>query len=465
MAVHDAQGWWQAEAGPLEPLPALAGETTADVAVVGGGYTGLWAAWFAKQLEPEADVVVVEADVYGSGPSGRNGGFVNQLWFSLPALRERFGDAAALALVLASREAVDGVGRWCSSNDVDAWFRPGGYLHVSTTQLHDDTTAAAIAACRELGEPQACVPLSAEEVAERCASPLFRGGAFYRGAATVQPARLARGLRERLLDRGVRIFERSPARRVNASAGGVALTTPAGSVRAGTAVLAAGPWLAGLRQLSRRMTVTSSHMVVTEPVPDVLSEIGWTGGECITDSRAMIHYLRTTRDGRIAFGWGGGPVVLGARLGRRVDVNPRLAGQVGEHLRGFFPQLEGRRLEHAWGGPIDVSPIHLPMIAEMPGGRAWAAYGYTGNGVGPSRLVGRSLAGLALGHRDEHTSLPLVEPPSVRVPPEPFRYVGGAIMRSAMLRTEAAHAAGREPGPVTSFVAGFPKRIGFHIGR
>ena len=306
MAVHDQQGWWQAEAGPLQPLPALAGHKTADVAVVGGGYTGLWTAWFTKQLEPDADVVLVEADVCGWGPSGRNGGFVNQLWLSLPAMRERFGDAAAIALARASGEAVEGVGRWCASNDVDAWFRPGGYLQVSTTEIHDQTTAGVIAACRELGEPEACVPLSAAQVAERCASPLFRSGALYRDAATVQPARLARGLRERLLERGVRIFERSPAEGVNASAGGVELTTPAGSVRAGSAILAAGSWLAGLRQLSRRMTVTSSHMVVTEPVPDVLEEIGWTGGECITDSRMLLHYFRTTRDGRIAFGWEAG---------------------------------------------------------------------------------------------------------------------------------------------------------------
>lgn len=462
---HDVQGWWQAEAGPFEPMPTLEGEERADVVVVGGGYTGLWAAWFCKQLEPDADVVLVEADVCGSGPSGRNGGFVNEMWFSLPALRERFGDAAALALTRASSAAVEGVGRWCAEQGVDAWFRQGGYLQLSTSEAHDGATAAAVAACRELGEPEACQPLRASEAAGRCASPLFRGGAFYPGAATVQPARLARGLRARLPEHGVRAFERSPARRVSATPGGVEVETPGGRIRAGAAVLAAGPWLAGLRPLRRRLTVTTSHMVITEPVPDVLEEIGWTGGECITDSRAMLHYFRTTPDGRIAFGWGAGPVVPGARLGPRMDLDAGVVAEVEQHLLRFLPQLETRRIEHAWGGPIDVSPSHLPVVTSLPGERAWAAFGYTGNGVGPSHMVGRVLAGLALDRRDDYTALPIVEPPVQRVPPEPFRYVGGTIIRSALLRVEAAQEAGLRPDPLTEFVAGFPKRIGIHIGR
>ena len=136
--------------------------------------------------------------------------------------------------------------------------------------------------------------------------------------------------------------------------------TARGRVRAGAVVLACGAALAGHRPLRRRLTVTSSHMVITEPVPDVLEELGWTGGECITDSRAMVHYFRTTPDGRIAFGWGGGRVVPGARLNGRAEVDPGVVAEVERHLVRFFPALAGRRIEHAWGGPIDVSPTHLP---------------------------------------------------------------------------------------------------------
>jgi glycine/D-amino acid oxidase-like deaminating enzyme len=462
--VHDAHGWWLREAGPVEPLPALEGELDADVLVVGGGYTGMWAAWFAKQLEPGADVVLLEADVCGHGPSGRNGGFVNQMWFSVPTMRRRFGADAALAVARAAQDAVAGVGRWCEEQEVDAWYRRNGYLHVSTTPIHDEVYMAPLRMLAELGEAEAARELSAAEVAERCGSPTFRGGAFYPGAATVHPARLALGLRQRLIGAGVRLFERSPM--VDFDQEGVRLeaSTQGGRVRAGSAVLASGSALGRLRPLSRRLALTSSHMLITEPVPDVLEQLGWTGGECITDCRAMLNYFRTTPDGRIAFGWGGGRVVFDTRLGERIDVDPALADTVRQHLLRFFPALSGRRIEHAWGGPIDVSPTHLPTVTQA-GPRAHAAFGFTGNGVGPSHMCGRILASLALDRRDEPTRLAIVDPEPVRVPPEPFRYLGGTVIRRALLRKESAEERGERPGPLTRMVAGIPERVGIHIGR
>ena len=203
---------------------------------------------------------------------------------------------------------------------------------------------------------------------------------------------------------------------------------------------------------------------MTEPVPDVLEELGWTGGECITDARHMLHYFRTTNDGRIAFGWGGGRVVPGARLDGRAEVDADVARQVAEHLVRFFPQLEGRRVEHAWGGPIDVSPTHTPIVGSLDG-RVHYAFGFTGNGVGPSRMAAHALTSLALDRRDAHSRLAIVEPRRLRVPPEPFRYVGGTIVRHALLRKEAAQEAGAEPDPLTDFIAGVPERIGVQIGR
>ena len=148
---HTARGWWLEEAEPAPELPPLEGDLDADVVVVGGGYTGMWTAWFVSELEPEARVVLLEAERCGAGPSGRNGGFVNAMWFSLPALRRRFGDAAALRLARAAQEAVEGIGRWCEEQGVDAWYRAGGYLQVSTAPAHDGTWRAVADACEELG--------------------------------------------------------------------------------------------------------------------------------------------------------------------------------------------------------------------------------------------------------------------------------------------------------------------------
>jgi glycine/D-amino acid oxidase-like deaminating enzyme len=220
-----------------------------------------------------------------------------------------------------------------------------------------------------------------------------------------------------------------------------------------------------LAPLRNRLTVSSSHVVCTEPVPDVIERLGWHGGEAISDGRALLHYTRTTRDGRIVFGWAGGRMAAGARTRGRMEVDHEVIAQVRADLLRFFPQLAGRRIAHAWGGPIDVAPTHRPAIVGLRAQTAWAAFGYTGNGVGPAHLFGRTLAALALDRRDPVTRLPFVDPPPRRVPPEPLRVAGAALIRRALVRKEAAEEAGRRAGPVTAGVAALPRLMGVHIVR
>ncbi len=462
---HTALGYWLAEAGEPAPAPALGEALRADVLVVGGGYTGLWSAWYAKRLEPGARVVLLEAETCGHGPSGRNGGFCNAMWWSLPSMRDRWGPGPALAVARAAEAAVTRVGAFCAEQEVDAWYRRTEYLHVSTAAAHDGRWREAADTCRLLGLPEKLVPLSAEEVAARCASPAFRDGAASPGAS-VQPARLALGLRERLRDAGVEVYERSPVRSLREGADGVRALTPAGEVRAPRAVLALGGAAKGRHGPFRgRLSIASSHIVLTEPVPELLEEIGWTGGECITDSRALLHYMRTTPDGRIAFGWGGGRIAMGARLGGRAELDPGVVAAVHAHLLDYFPGLAGRRITHAWGGPIDASPSHLPFVLSQRHGRVFAAAGYTGNGVGPSNMVGRTLAALALDRRDAETALAFVDPKVKRIPPEPFHWLGGEAIRLGIMAKEEAELAGRSPGRIAAMLAAVPRLIGFHIGR
>jgi glycine/D-amino acid oxidase-like deaminating enzyme len=452
--VHDAHGWWIAEAGPPPALPPLRGDVEADVVVAGGGFTGLWAAWHVAEAEPDARVVVLEADRCGFGPSGRNGGFVQSLALSRPTLAERFGAGPAGDLVAASAASVDAIGAWCAQQGVDAWFRPAPHLVVYAAPAQEGKYAAAV-------DGDGVVALSPEEVRARCGSALLRGGLAVRVGATVQPARLAFGLRERLRERGVRIFEGS---RVRALEGATARTDD-GRVRAESAIVAAGPATGALRPLRDRITVASSHIVVTEPVPDVVEALGWTGGEAISDGRTLLHYLRTTPDGRILFGWAGGRIAAGVRPGGRMEVDPEVIGRVRADLVRFFPELRERAIAHAWGGPIDVSPTHLPAVVTLPGGRAHAAFGFTGNGVGPSHLAGRVLAALTLARRDPVAALPIVDSPVRRVPPEPLRIAGAAAIRRAIVAKEAAEQDGRRPGPLVRAFAAAPARMGLHIVR
>jgi glycine/D-amino acid oxidase-like deaminating enzyme len=448
----------------VDARPPLDGAVTADVVVIGGGYTGMWAAW--ELLERGATVALLESGICGHGPSGRNGGFCESLWLSAHALRERFGDAPARALLDASSTTVSKIGAWCQAEGVDAWFDQSGYMCVSTAPGFDDVGRAAVAAAAALGAPERAVDLAPAEVRERCASPLFRRGVLIPDFATLHPARLALGLRRRLIDRGAQVYERSPMRRLAPSSGGVTVETGGGSVRAGAAVLAVGPAVRALPRLRSRLTVTSSHVVLTEPVPDVIAELGWTGGECITDARTLVHYFRTTRDGRILLGWGGGRLAYGARLNGRVEVDADAAGAAHAALLRLFPALDGRRITHAWGGPIDVSPSHIPQIGTLPGVPIHFAFGYTGNGVGPTNLAGRTLASLAMGRTDELTRLPIVgSDAGAWVPPEPLAWLGGSLVRRALVRRERAEETGSRAGPLTRAACAAPRALGMHLGR
>jgi glycine/D-amino acid oxidase-like deaminating enzyme len=457
--LHDAHGYWIAEAGSPEVLPPLAGESDADVVIVGGGYTGLWTAWHVLEAAPGARVVVLEGGRCGHGPSGRNGGFVTGLDLSLATLRSDYGAGPAQAWVDAARATVDAIGAWCDGEGVDAWYRKGGELVVATAPAQDGGTGT------EAVDGTRVIACDAAAARARCDSPVFRGGVFVPDAATVHPARLAFGLRERLLARGARIYEGSRATAVRPAPEGVAVRTAGGGVRARTAIFALNAASGTLAPLRNRLTVSSSHIVCTEPVPDVIEQLGWVGGEAISDARALLHYTRTTPDGRILFGWAGGRMAAGARTGGRMEIDHQVVAQAHADLVRFFPALRGRRIAHAWGGPIDVSPTHRPAIVGLRSLPAWAAFGYTGNGVGPAHLFGRTLAALALDKREAVTRLPFVEPAPRRVPPEPMRVAGAALIRRALVRKEAAEESGRRPDPVSAALASVPGKIGLHIVR
>jgi glycine/D-amino acid oxidase-like deaminating enzyme len=456
---HTRYGWWLEEAGPVEAMAPLEGDASADVLVVGAGYLGLWTAWQLRQLDPGVDVLVLDAGLAGHGPSGRNGGFVSTLWDDVPILRDRVGDARALEVARASERGVTGIGAWCAEQGVDAWYRAAPTLLVATSEAQLASTHEGVAACAALGAPDEIRPLTADEVRDRCDAG-FLGGAVIRTSATVQPARLALGLRAEALAAGIRLHERTPVRRLG---GDGTATTPSGRVRAGNVVLAVNSATASFRGYGLAHAVASSHLVLTEPVPDVLEDLGWTGGEPIADGRTLLHYMRTTPDGRIAFGWGGGRMGFGGRRTARLEVDPAAARTARDDLLRFFPQLAGRRVTHAWGGPIDVSPTHLPIFGSR--GRVHHGFGFTGNGVGPSYLGGEILARLALDRRDELTRLALVDPDRKLMPPEPLRWAGGTAIRAALVRADAAEDAGRRPDPVTRLVAGLPRRLGLRLPR
>ena len=456
--------WWfeQALAAEGNPpaAPALSGETTADVAIVGGGYTGLWTALALRERDPALRVVLLEAEICGYGPSGRNGGFLHGYWASFASLLPLLGEADALRLCRAGETIVPAVRAFAESRGEDVSLREGGMLKVSAAPAQDSAVERSVEAAARVGRPEEAVPLSADAVASRCASPVFRRGVLFRDGATVHPGLLVRALRRAAIDAGIELYEHTPVTRVRDGE----VETPGGVVRAREIVLASNAALTGWRPASRSLTNFGSYVVLTEPVPELLAGIGWTGGEAIVDGRMFLHYFRTTADGRVLMGSGSGPIGYGGRIDGRFSRDGATAARAAAGLRRLLPGLDAARIERAWGGPIDVSADHLPFFATKPGTRIHYGAGYSGNGVGPSWLGGQILASLVLGANDEWTRLPLVTRRRPSLPPEPLRRLGGGLVRAAILRCEEAEEQGRRPGPAARAGAALPRALGMELG-
>ncbi len=449
-----------------EPCPPIAGWARADVVILGGGYTGMWTAWLLKEREPGLDVVLLEADERcGSGPSGRNGGFCSGMWEDLPALVRRFGDAGALRIARAAERSVTEIGDWLAAHDVDAWCTRAGHLTVATSPAQDGAWVELIREAERLGVgTERFVELDVDAVRARCNSPVFRTGVFQPDGVILQPARLALGLRRELLARGVRIHERSPVARFAAGPPVRVETTAGATVEAPHGVLALGAWTSAIRRFHRAIVPRGTSIVLTRPAPKRLEELGWTGGEGIGDRRTALHYLRTTPDGRIAFGAAGARAGSGTGLGPRLRYDPPTMVKLVDDFLRFFPSWRDVGFEAAWGGPMDVTALHLPFFGTFPGGALHHGAGYTGGGVGPSHLGGQILSGLVLGIEDDATTLPLVHHEPASFPPEPLLSVGAAVAQAAIVRKDEAEDRGARVDPLTAFLARLPRRMGYEIG-
>ncbi len=312
--------WWLEQAlaaeGNPPPAPALAGDATADVAIVGGGYTGLWTALALRERAPELRVTLLEGEICGHGPSGRNGGFVHGYWASLPGLLPVLGQERALELARQGEQIIPGIRAWAESRGEDVWLRETGMLEVSAAPAQDGAVENAAAVAARLGRADQAVALTPAEVAQRVSSPVFRAGVFYPECATVHPGLLVRALRRAALDAGVTLHEETKVTALRAGSPNE-LETPGGILRAREVVLATNAALTGWSPASRSLTNFGSYVVLTEPAPELLAEIGWTGGEAIVDGRMFLHYFRTTNDGRVLMGSGSGPIGFGGRIDER----------------------------------------------------------------------------------------------------------------------------------------------------
>jgi glycine/D-amino acid oxidase-like deaminating enzyme len=458
--------WWFADAMKQEgpPAPTLTGELTVDVAIVGGGYTGLWTALALKARRPGLSVAVIEAGLCGCGASGKNGGKVHGYWAALQGMSHSIGDDGALAVARAGTVAQDAIRAFATAPGRDVWWRESGNLRVSAAPAQDAKIAGYVDTARRLGAPDTARELTPSDVAARCRSPVFRGGVFLQEGANVHPARLARALRTAALEAGVLLYENTAMIGFDKGAPN-RVRTAQGQIVARDVVLATNVDLAAMAQVKAHVTVFSSYAVMTEPAPEKLAQMGWLAEEGISDMRMFVHYFRKTVDGRVLMGSGSGPISYdGDTHAHRLREDGASALRAERGLRRLLPGLADVPLAKAWGGPIDISADRLPFFKTIPGSRVHYGCGYSGHGVNPAYIGGQCLASLVLEENDMWSNLPLCTRALPSLPPEPFRYYGGRAVRRAILACEDAEERGQPAPPVATAVAAIPRLFGLRIG-
>jgi glycine/D-amino acid oxidase-like deaminating enzyme len=415
--------WWD-DVGPVTPRPALAGDLTVDVAIVGGGFTGLWTAHALLAADPQLRVAVLEREVAGFGASGRNGGWCSALFAASDGyVARRYGAPAAMAMRRAMQATVDEVGRVAAAEGIDCQFAKGGTVVAARSAAQERRAHEEIAAARSFG-------LGADDLrwVEGAEARTLLGVEGIRGAvytphcAALQPARLARGLAASVVRAGAQLYEHTAALAIEA---GPRVRTAGGTVRADVVVRAVEGYTAQLRGEHRTLVPVYSLMVATEPLGAAFWETaGLARRETFSDERHLIVYGQRTADDRIAFGGRGAPYHYGSAVSDSFDHSAAVQRDLIDALTELFPALAGVGITHAWGGPLGVPRDWFSSVGlDRASGLAWAG-GYVGDGVATTNLAGRTLADLICGRDSDLVHLPWVGHHSPRWEPEPLRWLG-----------------------------------------
>jgi glycine/D-amino acid oxidase-like deaminating enzyme len=430
-----------------EPGPPLAGDTKADVVIMGGGFTGLWSAIHLKDTDPALDVVVLEGEVIGYGASGRNGGFcMTMVERNIAQLLRRVGVEKARAQHLAMVDAVREIHDFCAREGIDADITSPGLLTVSNgpeqdVRIQKDLTAAETMGLTDFHE------LDAAACRGLVRSDKVRRGHWEDVSLLVDPAALARGLRDAALRRGVRIFEGTHVDSLSAHEGRVEARTALGTVTAERGLIATNAYAHAIPALRKYLFTVYAYITATEQLTsEQWARAGWDRRMGIEDKRIMPHFHRPTPDGRIL--WGGRDAIYSREGPNKArDRNQYAFDRLHETFYWTFPQLGDVKFEHAWAGPVCGTYNCMASIGWLKGERLMYALGYSGHGVGPSQLAGKMVRDLMLDRKTELLELPMVSLRITPLPPEPIK--SWAIGLGSRIVLQVDDAGGRKGGPLT----------------
>jgi glycine/D-amino acid oxidase-like deaminating enzyme len=414
--------YWLAQLPKHEARP-LTGPAETDIAVVGGGLTGLWTALFLKELDPSREVAVVEQGMAAWGASGRNAGMLAETIDHTHGLAiQHFGEAEAARLAVLGEQNVRELTGFIRDRAIDCDYQPTGRFMASFTEAHLEEAQRNVGIAKRLGIDTHRL-LSREEMQAEVHSPRYIGGLEVRGGGIMDPARFTDGLRVEAEKVGVRVYERTRVDRIVEDGAGVRLDANGTRLKARRAVLGTSAYTHHLLpQVRHRFIPLYDYIMVSEPLTAAQWElIGWKGRQGITDGRTFFNYYRPTSDGRVLWGTSEATYYRGNRVDEGCDHSQRHYDALRASWRLTFPQLAGLEWPYAWGGAICSTTRLTPYFGQALGGRAWYGLGFTGHGLGSTRVAGRILAHLVLERPSDLRSLSLVTKKPFPYPPEPLR--------------------------------------------
>ncbi|MFQ5557121.1 MAG: NAD(P)/FAD-dependent oxidoreductase [Acidimicrobiales bacterium] len=428
---HTLSLWLDGLAGSLEPRPALAGDADVDVAIVGGGFTGLWTAYYLTRIDPGLRIMVIEREICGFGASGRNGGWcVGELAATVDTYTRRAGLDAAVRLARAVFDAVDEVGRVARAEGIECGYAKGGTVRLARNAPQAHRQREEVRLDHELGFTSDEIRLlSADEARALVGATEVRGGIHFAPSAALDPGRLVRGLADVVQRRGVAVVEQTSALSIEPGR----VLTDRGTVRAEIVVRATEAYTRDLAGERRSLIPVYSLMIATEPLgPQVWEEIGLLDRPTFADDRYMVIYGQRTSDDRIAFGGRGVPYLFGSRIDPAIERRSSSHHLIRQTLVELFPVLASAEITHRWGGVLAIPRDWTPGVCFDRAAGLAVAGGYVGEGVAASNLAGRTLAELVTARVTERTGLPWVGARSRRWEPEPLRWLGVRASRRIM---------------------------------
>jgi len=435
LSRFEESSFWARKYGPYTPSPPLAGDIDVDVAVIGGGITGLTTAREVRRDDPGTSVAVLEGTVVGWGASGRNGGFSMKLFGLEPEMTKlRWGVERTVAAHRYAQRAVAFVKNLIESEGLDSDYRHTGMFRVSYSERQLRRLERTQALFRELGIDDDMSFWDREQLRAEFSTDRYLGGIYERETGILDPCKHVRELKRLAVAAGAQVYERTPVARVERSGPGVVAHTPSGRVRAKKLVLATNAYsrsIGGLPKLRSRQAPVWTFQVVTEPLSEAEWEsVGWKRGQSLEDNRQLVHYFRPTVDGRITMGGGNVRTAFGEGFDR--DFSPAIWRHCERHLKWIFPQLERVRIAYRWGGPVSVNADLTPEIGFTGDRRVIYSVGCVGHGVSLCHLNGRLIADLLAEKKTDLTDFWIVARKSIPWPPEPFAALAAVLLHRGL---------------------------------